>query len=193
MTDIVSFGEWVQTRRNQLRYTRKAFADLVGCAPVTIKKIERDERRPSLEMAELLATHLQIPESEKEDFLRRARGEYVPRMVPPTEMSLAEAQAPAADEESPKENLPRPATPFFGRERELQQIADRLAGPNCRLLTLVKTHPSTYYESQEKARQLWEELVEELPAELIAKAEARGREMDLFETAESLLSKDTEL
>ena len=136
MSDIVSFGEWVQTRRNRLRYNRSQFASLVGCAPVTIKKIERDERRPSLEMAQLLATHLQIPEAEQEDFLRRARGEYVPRLGSPTEISLAEAQAPAA-EEAPQYNLPQPTTPFFGRKSELAEIADRLADPHCRLLTIL--------------------------------------------------------
>ena len=46
MSEIVSFGEWVQERRNLLRYSRREFAELVGCAPITIKKIERDERRP---------------------------------------------------------------------------------------------------------------------------------------------------
>lgn len=46
MSDIVSFGEWVQSRRNQLRLSRTSLAQQVGCSPVTIKKIERDERRP---------------------------------------------------------------------------------------------------------------------------------------------------
>jgi hypothetical protein len=39
--EIVSFGEWVQERRNQLRPSRPALARLVGCSPVTIKKIEQ--------------------------------------------------------------------------------------------------------------------------------------------------------
>jgi DNA-binding SARP family transcriptional activator/predicted ATPase len=34
-------------------------------------------------------------------------------------------------------NLPAQLTPFIGRERELAEIAERLADPNCRLLTLV--------------------------------------------------------
>ncbi len=33
--------------------------------------------------------------------------------------------------------LPAPATPFLGRELELAQIAERLADPSCRLLTLL--------------------------------------------------------
>ena len=57
MSEIVSFGEWVQRRRNQLRYSRTELARQVSCSPVTIKKIERDERRPSVQIAELLAQH----------------------------------------------------------------------------------------------------------------------------------------
>ncbi len=137
MEEIVSFGEWVQARRNQLRYTRKGFAELVGCAPITIKKIERDERRPSIEIAELLATHLQIPDNKREDFIQRARGKYVARLSSPVEMSLAEAQTPADEKDAPSHNLPAQTTPFFGRKKELGDIAANLADPNCRLLTIL--------------------------------------------------------
>ena len=59
MLEIAPFGEWVQKRRNQLGLSRNGLAQQVGCSPVTIKKIERDERRPSV----------QIPEAEQEDFI----------------------------------------------------------------------------------------------------------------------------
>jgi predicted ATPase len=38
---------------------------------------------------------------------------------------------------TPRHNLPVQATPFVGRESELAQIAELLADPDCRLLTLV--------------------------------------------------------
>ena len=38
---------------------------------------------------------------------------------------------------APIDNLPIPPTPFLGRQAELQEIATRLANPNCRLLTLL--------------------------------------------------------
>lgn len=41
---------------------------------------------------------------------------------------------PAATE---RHNLPMPATPFVGRAPELAQIAERLADPDCRLLTVL--------------------------------------------------------
>ncbi|MEM7116133.1 MAG: helix-turn-helix domain-containing protein [Chloroflexota bacterium] len=137
MSKIVSFGEWVQARRNQLRLSRTVLAQQVGCSPVTIKKIERDERRPSFQIAELLAQHLKIPEADQDNFIRRARGEFVARFGSPEEMTLAEAQAPAAEEDAPKHNLPAQTTPFFGRETELADITKLLADPNCRLLTIL--------------------------------------------------------
>ena len=74
MDDIVSFGAWVQQRRKALHLTQAELAEHIGCAVVTIKKIEQDERRPSRQMATLLAEHLFIPSLEREAFLRRARG-----------------------------------------------------------------------------------------------------------------------
>ena len=137
MGEIVSFGEWVQTRRNQLRYSRPALAHKISCSPHTIKKIERDERKPSVEIAELLAYHLQISEAEQDSFIRRARGEFVAQFGSPAEMSLAEAQAPAATEETPKHKLPAQTTSFVGRDTELAEITKQLNNPNCRLLTIL--------------------------------------------------------
>ncbi|MFK7801822.1 MAG: tetratricopeptide repeat protein, partial [Anaerolineae bacterium] len=61
------------------------------------------------------------------------------------------------------------------------------------LLTLVNRHSASNYEIKEKVRMLWEELVAELSPELIAEAEARGRELDLFETAENLLAEESNI
>ncbi len=137
MDEIASFGEWGQARRNQLRLSRPVLARQVGCSPGTIKKIERDERRPSMQIAELLAENLQIPEEERGYFIRRARGEFVPRFGSPQEMSLAEAQAPVAEENVPEHNLPPQTTVFIGREAEIAAIGANLADPTCRLLTIL--------------------------------------------------------
>ena len=53
---------------------------------------------------------------------------------------------------------------------------------------LVANHRSSYYETKQKVRHLWDELSAELPADLIAAAEARGRELDLWHSAETLLA-----
>lgn len=74
MEQTSSFGYWLRSRK-ALDLTQDEFAQRVGCATATIKKIEADERCPSRQMAERLVTCLEIPDSERPDFLRAARGE----------------------------------------------------------------------------------------------------------------------
>ncbi|MBI1877997.1 MAG: XRE family transcriptional regulator [Chloroflexi bacterium] len=125
---ITSFGYWVRRRRKALDLTQAALAQHVGCALVTLKKIEWDERRPSAQMAERLADYLAISAAERDQFLRMARGEFVTAML-----------SPAAGVEARlfKHHLPSPATPFIGREKELADITRRLKDPTCRLLALI--------------------------------------------------------
>ena len=132
MATIVSFGAWVQQRRNTLGLTRAALARQVGCSSVTIKKIERDERRPSVQIAELLAEHLQIPTAGYADFIRRARGEFVEHLGSPTELSWMEAS-----DDKPKHNLPAQPTRFVGRSAELTTLTTLLNDPDQRLITIL--------------------------------------------------------
>ncbi len=74
METIYSFGYWVRRRRKALDLTQRQLAERVGCAVVTLKKIEADDRRPSLQMAERLADMLQIPAADRTAFLEAARG-----------------------------------------------------------------------------------------------------------------------
>jgi predicted ATPase/DNA-binding XRE family transcriptional regulator len=136
MPVIYSFGEWVKQQRKRLRLTQGEVAAQSHCALATIKKIEADQRRPSAELAELLAQVLHIPPEQHDIFIQCARGQ---RSVD----ALAAAQRDEEAEKPPPHPFRRPtplplsATPFIGRTAELAQIADKLADPNCRLLTLV--------------------------------------------------------
>ena len=56
-----SFGTWIKRRRKTLDLTQQQLAQEIGCSPSLIFKIESDERRPSRQMAELLAEKLDIP------------------------------------------------------------------------------------------------------------------------------------
>ena len=85
MEDIASFGYWVRRRRKALDLTQAKLAKKVGCAVVTIRKIERDERRPSHQMANLLADHLEIPAEDRDSFIRMSHGEYVAAISSPIE------------------------------------------------------------------------------------------------------------
>ncbi|MEM7334832.1 MAG: AAA family ATPase [Chloroflexota bacterium] len=128
MTDIVSFGEWVKRRRKLLDLTRNGLAERVGCSPVTINKIERDERRPSVEIAELLAEHLQIPPDQQEEFIQRARGTYVAHFESPLSMGTTPTKAFPTIKQSPNYSQINQSIeveyPLIGRELEWAKLRD---------------------------------------------------------------------
>ena len=61
------------------------------------------------------------------------------------------------------------------------------------LLTLVKHHSASTYETREKASKMWDELAAELSPDVVAEAEVRGRELNLWETAMELAGVDRSL
>lgn len=72
-----SFGAWLTGRRQRMHLQRTELAARIGCAVVTLRKIEADERRPSRQVAELLAEQLDIPADQRNLFVRVARGELL--------------------------------------------------------------------------------------------------------------------
>ena len=88
---LLSFGLWIKRRRKALDLTQDALAALVGCSKDLIVKIEGDARRPSREIAALLATHLQLAPEERDDFIRCARAELAPDRLPPPTRSAPRA------------------------------------------------------------------------------------------------------
>lgn len=130
-----SFGYWVRRRRLALDMTQTDLARAVHCARVTIAKIERDERRPSRQLASLLADCLAVPEDLRGPFLAAARSERSTLHMPLADQPLQ--QGAPAGRPLPPSNLPAAPTPFVGRHAELDQLCDRLHEPTCRLLTLL--------------------------------------------------------
>jgi predicted ATPase/transcriptional regulator with XRE-family HTH domain len=143
--EIFSFGEWVRRRRKALDLTQDALARQVGCALSMVRKIEADERRPSRQIAELLADALAVPQAERDQFLRTARAELAPdRLTPPTEAILDRGHDPHGrsmrrpDMSPPRPgNLPTRLSSFIGRAAETQDVASLLQQPEVRLLTLT--------------------------------------------------------
>jgi WD40 repeat protein/transcriptional regulator with XRE-family HTH domain len=92
MDESESFGFWIRRRRKALDLTHKVLADQVGCAVITIRKIEADERRPSRQIAERLAECLAVPPADREAFMRAARAELAAFRLPtpptPSPLSL---------------------------------------------------------------------------------------------------------
>jgi serine/threonine protein kinase/DNA-binding XRE family transcriptional regulator len=75
MNQDITFGTIVKERRNNLGFTQAELGRRVGCAAITIRKIEADALRPSVQVAEHLAVALNIPEAEQLAFIRLARAE----------------------------------------------------------------------------------------------------------------------
>src|SRR5690349_19362755 len=116
-----SFGGWLMQYRQALHLQRAELASRIGCAAVTLRKIESDERRPSRQMAEQLAEQLSIPPHEHDIFIRVARGELpVDRLPFPRTTSTV------------KTNLPHPTNPLTGRAREVEEIQTILLRPEVR-------------------------------------------------------------
>lgn len=71
----VYFGEWLKSRRKALDLTQEELAQRSGCSVFALRKIESGERRPSKQLAGLLAAALEISEEDRPTFIRVARGE----------------------------------------------------------------------------------------------------------------------
>jgi len=130
-----SFGNWVKRRRKALDITQYELARRVGCSGSLIFKIESDERRPSRQIAELLAHHLDIPPEKRALFLKVSRLEKGVDSL----NGIAPLSGPESDSVSSaiRPNLPLPLTSLVGREHELRAIVQQIGDPACRLLTLT--------------------------------------------------------
>lgn len=129
MEPETSFGTWISRRRQSLGLTRERLAARAGCSVSALRKIEGDERRPSLQLAELLADCLQIAPTARPLFVKVARGHT-------SAEHLAEPDASSVGPPPPP-RLPQPAAPLVGREAEVAAISRLLEDPDCRLLTVI--------------------------------------------------------
>lgn len=130
-----SFGSWIKRRRKALDLTQQELAKQVGCSSSLIFKIEADERRPSRQIAELLAEKLDIPTEQRMLFLKIARQEKgIINLDAITHLSGIE---PVTSTKQNPSNIPIPPTPLVGRDHELRVITQQLREPSCRLLSLT--------------------------------------------------------
>lgn len=120
----VSFGVWLRKQRRLLDLSRQALADQVGCAEITLRRIEAGSLKPSKELALILLEKLGVPEQERPQWLPFARG-------------LSRYQVEFLDHfvKKPPNNLPASLTLLIDREQEQVEIA-RLIDQH-RLVTLT--------------------------------------------------------
>jgi predicted ATPase/DNA-binding XRE family transcriptional regulator len=123
MSEELSFGRWLRRRRRALDLTQKDLANQVGCAEITVRRMEADAYKPSKELAFVLFEKLGIPEPERPQWILFARG-----------MSGLPTQTISLSNKSIT-NLPAPLTTFIGRKKEQSDVV-RLVDKH-RLVTLT--------------------------------------------------------
>lgn len=124
--EALTFGPWLQQRRLEVQLTQAQLGMRAGCSVAMIRKIEADIRRPSVDVARLLAGALQIPEREQTWFVRFARGE---RATPPLVALYTSVPSQSF--------IPAPVTPLIGREQEVAAVRTLVSSNPVRLLTLT--------------------------------------------------------
>ncbi len=140
-----TFSQSIKQRRRALDLTQSELAARIGCSVSTLQKFEEASRRPSKQMAELLATHLEIPAAQKHEFLLKARGiEAGIEAEAESEIEAANGTGksgrPAQSTPQPQpinRQLPTPLTPLIGRSDDLQGIVTLLTQPAVRLVTII--------------------------------------------------------
>jgi predicted ATPase/transcriptional regulator with XRE-family HTH domain len=138
MNSEQQFGNWLKQRRLALDLTQEELARQVGCSAIAIRKIEAGERRPSKEIADLLAEELGVPVAERATFLLFARGTL------PGGSPLFTTAGPTST--GTPTNVPAVLPESVGRENDVARLREWLQSPRTRLLTLVgpagvgKTH-----------------------------------------------------
>lgn len=129
----IPFHLWLKKERRALDLTQKDLAQSIGCSVVTVKKWEAGELRPSKELAEILASYLNVPGDERRAFVRFARlkAAHDNHELPPQA-----GARPWHKVHTLPNNLPAPPNSFIGRGDEVAAIQALLQRPGVRLLTL---------------------------------------------------------
>jgi predicted ATPase/DNA-binding XRE family transcriptional regulator len=135
MTETISCGSWLKSRRKALDLTQGELAERVGCASITIQKIEANRRRPSKQMAKLLAEHLKIPTELHQEFVRFSRGtSSAHRFVARYELAR---QTVSGLSQHQFTSIPSPPTTLIGRDEDVAAARKRLLDADTRLLTIL--------------------------------------------------------
>lgn len=136
------FGHWLKRLRAHHDLTQERLAELAYCSVQTIRFFESGKRRPSIEMAERLAAILQVPEEQREQFVRTARGAMTQTAAQAvTAPPSTAAPATVAMQQSPPSvdpglRLPLPPTSLIGRQAE-RAVLRQLLSETHRLVTIV--------------------------------------------------------
>ncbi len=93
----VSFGYWLKLRRKALGLTQNELATRASCSLFSMWKFELGERRPSKQLAALLAHVLEIPPQDRSTFVKVARGEGITKQLIPPSLTSSSLTTPVRD------------------------------------------------------------------------------------------------
>ncbi|MEZ4617338.1 MAG: helix-turn-helix domain-containing protein [Caldilineaceae bacterium] len=134
--EIHSFGDWLRQQRKVHDWSQATLAQRSGCTAAMIRKIEAGERKPSAQLAALLADALALPAAIRPLFLQVAR-----QLRPVTDLlspSVTPAIAtPSRAAPTPVHNLPAPMTSLVDRVHDTAKVAELITHADVRLLTLL--------------------------------------------------------
>lgn len=131
LNNTTSFPLWLKHHRKELDLTQRDLAKRIGCAVVTIKKIEAGLLRPSKELAELVAASFGVPAGQRAAFVEFARGK-----APASQEARSRDEAPWQSIRDRPNNLPAPLNAFIGRQAEVTEASSLLRTSGVRLLTV---------------------------------------------------------
>lgn len=132
MSEQRKFNDWLKQRRKERGIGQEELADRVGVSFAMLRKIESGERRPSGQVAALLADYFRVPDDEREAFVAFAR---TGSSASPIES--VEVKVPWRGAHLRHANLPALLTPLIGRDQEIQAGISQLQQSRTRLLSMI--------------------------------------------------------
>ena len=136
MDEIGSFGTWLKRRRRELDLTQAELAQRVGCSEAAIRKIEADERKPSRQLAGLLAKELHISEAEEKTFVQFARN-IISESGSLSAIATTAKVSNSFHSATPSNNLPAFLTSLVDRTRDIAAVLELITNNDARWVTLI--------------------------------------------------------
>ena len=126
-----SFGAWLAKRRKTHDLTQEQLAQQIGCSLALIRKIEANERKPSIQIVDLLADAFEIAPEKRSEFRQFARNVAgATALQPDSPHGFARAKQHIG-------NLLAQPNALVGRELEVAALKNRLLRDDARLVTVV--------------------------------------------------------
>lgn len=132
------FGQALRQFRIAAGLSQEALAERSGVSARGISDLERGERKvPRLETVRLLAEALNLDERHRQELVALSRSDAGGDEAMPRPKVSVGGDVAATDMPRAQHNLPRQPTAFFGRERDLEEVAALLRRNETRLVTLT--------------------------------------------------------